>query len=76
MFSKFSEEAQKSLLLAKNEMMKLNHPYVGSEHLLLAILSTNNYISRYLKKYNITYKMFYNEINFVRFLFSLQIYFQ
>ena len=54
MFSKFSEEAQKSLLLAKNEMMKLNHPYVGSEHLLLAILSTNNYISRYLKKYNIT----------------------
>ena len=62
MFSKFSEEAQKSLLLAKNEMMKLNHPYVGSEHLLLAILSTNNYISRYLKKYNITYKMFYNEI--------------
>ena len=62
MFSKFSEEAQKSLLLAKSEMMKLNHPYVGSEHLLLAILSTNNSISRSLKKYNITYDMFYNEV--------------
>lgn len=62
MFSKFSEEAQKSLLLAKNEMMKLNHPYVGSEHLLLAILSTNNSVSRSLKKYNITYDMFYNEV--------------
>ena len=62
MFSKFSEEAQKSLLLAKTEMMKLNHPYVGSEHLLLAILSTNNSVSRSLKKYNITYEVFYNEI--------------
>ena len=62
MFSKFSEEAQKSLLLAKSEMMKLNHPYVGSEHLLLAILSTNNSVSKYLKKYKINYNMFYNEI--------------
>lgn len=62
MFSKFSEEAQKTLLLAKNEMMKLNHPYVGSEHLFLAILSTNNSVSRRLKKYNITYDIFYNEV--------------
>ncbi|MBP3799489.1 MAG: ATP-dependent Clp protease ATP-binding subunit, partial [Bacilli bacterium] len=62
MFSKFSEEAQKSLLLAKKEMMKLNHPYVGSEHLLLAILSTNNSVSKNLKRYNITYEIFYNEV--------------
>ena len=33
MFSKFSEEAQKSLLLAREEMIKLRHPYIGSEHL-------------------------------------------
>lgn len=62
MFSKFSEEAQKSLLLAKSEMMKLNHPYVGSEHLLLAILSTNNSISKYLKRCNITYDLFFEEV--------------
>ena len=42
MFSKFSEEAQKSLLLAREEMIKLRHPYIGSEHLLLAILSNKN----------------------------------
>ena len=39
MFSKFSEDAQKVLMDAKKEMQKLKHPYVGSEHLLLAILS-------------------------------------
>lgn len=38
MFSRFSEEAQKVLLMTKREMQELKHPYVGSEHLLLAIL--------------------------------------
>ena len=62
MFSKFSEEAQKCLLLARTEMLKLKHPYIGSEHLLLAILSTNNTVSRILKRYNITYEKFYQEV--------------
>ena len=39
MFSRFSEEAQKALILAKKEMNNLRHPYVGSEHLFLSILS-------------------------------------
>ena len=30
MFSRFSEEAQKALILAKKEMNNLKHPYVGS----------------------------------------------
>ena len=52
MFSKFSEEAQKNLLLAKEEMLKLKHPYVGSEHLLLAILSNQNLaVTKKLEKY-------------------------
>ena len=63
MFSKFSEEAQKSLLLAREEMIKLRHPYIGSEHLLLAILSNKNLpITKMLSKYNINYENFYNEI--------------
>ena len=63
MFSKFSEEAQKSLLLAREEMIKLMHPYIGSEHLLLAILSNKNLpITKMLSKYNINYENFYNEI--------------
>ena len=32
MFSKFDEDSQKVLLMAKKEMMDLKHPYVGSEH--------------------------------------------
>ena len=39
MFGNFSEEARKALSLAKKEMIELKHPFVGSEHLLLGILS-------------------------------------
>ena len=38
MFGNFTEEARKVLVMAKKEMTSLKHPYVGSEHLLLAIL--------------------------------------
>ena len=63
MYSKFSEEAQRCLLRAKVEMMNLNHPYVGSEHLLLAILyNKSSIVSKKLFKYNIDYDSFYNEI--------------
>ena len=56
MFSKFSEEAQKVLLQSKEEMQSLSHPYVGSEHLLLAILKEEDEpLTRQLKSYNITY---------------------
>ena len=47
MFSKFSEDAQKALVLARKEMRALKHPYVGSEHLLLAILKNDNAVSRH-----------------------------
>ena len=62
MFGKFSEEAQKILVEAKREMNELNHPYVGSEHLLLAILNQNNDLTKKLKKYNLTYKIFKDEL--------------
>lgn len=63
MFSKFSEEAQKALLLAKDEMVQLKHPYVGSEHLFLAILSNKKqFITNKLKNFDITYENFRNEI--------------
>ena len=42
MFSKFTEEARKVLVSAKKEMSDLKHAYVGSEHLLLAILKNKN----------------------------------
>ena len=63
MFSRFSEEAQKALILAKKEMNNLRHPYVGSEHLFLAILSLKDIdITKTLEGYGITYEMFKREL--------------
>lgn len=63
MFSRFTEEAQKILLMTKKEMQNLRHPYVGSEHLLLAILhNTDTEVCLFLNDYGINYKKIYDEI--------------
>ena len=62
MFGNFTEEARKILVEAKKEMAKLKHPYVGSEHLLLSILKTDNSVSQKLKTYDLTYEKVYQEI--------------
>lgn len=62
MFNSFDEEARKILILAKEEMKNLKHPYVGSEHLLLSILKNKNDISKKLKEYDLTYQRFKDEI--------------
>ena len=62
MFGNFNEEARKIIVSAKEEMFNLKHPYVGSEHLLLAILKNNNNVSKKLKEYKITYDKVYDEI--------------
>lgn len=50
------------LNIAEDERFTLKHPYVGSEHLFLAILKESNYVSNYLKKYNVTYNLFKKEL--------------
>ena len=62
MFGNFEEEARKILASAKKEMYDLKHPYVSSEHLLLSILKDKNDISERLKKYNLDYKTFREEV--------------
>lgn len=62
MFGKFNEEARKALTVAKSEMSNLKHPFVGSEHLLLGILSLKNDLTSKLKKYGLTYKIFKEEL--------------
>ena len=62
MFSNFEEETRNIIVNAKVEMKKLKHPYVGSEHLLLAILKDNNNISKRLKQFNLTYDNFRKEL--------------
>ena len=35
MFYNFSEDVRKIINSAKKEMVKMKHPYIGTEHLLL-----------------------------------------
>ena len=62
MFGQFTEETRKILVNAKVEMKELKHPYVGSEHLLLAILKDKNNVSKKLKQYKLDYDTFKNKI--------------
>ena len=62
MYNNFTEEAKQIIMSAKEEMMALKHPYVGSEHLLLAILKDNNEVSNKLKSYDLNYDKFKKEI--------------
>ncbi len=57
MFVNFSEETRHLLKQAEYERGELNHPYVGSEHLLLSILN-NSRLVPILKKHKVTYKKF------------------
>lgn len=59
MYMEFSDDCQKALIEAKKEMVSLKHSYVGSEHLVLAVLKDlNSDISLALLKYGITYSKF------------------
>ena len=51
MFTNFTEEARKVLSLAKKECMELKHPYIGSEHILLAILKNRNDVIENFKNF-------------------------
>ncbi len=62
MFSRFSEEAQKVLLNAKKEMQDLKHPYVGTEHLLLSLISIQKDIGKKMAEYGVTYQNFKNKL--------------
>lgn len=62
MIGNFNEEAQTILNKAKIEMQELNHPYIGTEHLVLSLLHNQNEISNKLKNYNLNYDNFKKEI--------------
>lgn len=57
----FNSCIRKVLEYAEEEMLSLNHPYVGTEHLLLALLKCEK-TNKILKKYNLTYEIFKNEL--------------
>lgn len=62
MFESFGFEISKLFKDAEMIRYDLRHPYVGSEHLLLAILKNNNEVSKELRKYNATYSNFKKEL--------------
>ncbi len=62
MLGNFNEESQYVLLKAREEMLELKHPYIGSEHLVLSILKNNSNMSQKLKEHGLTYKIFKDEI--------------
>ena len=38
MFNRFTDRSRKVILMAKQEALKLNHDYIGTEHILLALI--------------------------------------
>ena len=62
MIGNFNDEAQNVLINAKNEMIELGHPYIGTEHLLLAILNSDTNISSRLNGYGLMYNNFKDEL--------------
>lgn len=54
----YTEEVKKILKTSEVEMLNLHHPFLGTEHLLLGILKTNNDIKELLNKKNIYYENF------------------
>lgn len=62
MFNNFGFIGSKILKDAEEERNLLSHPYVGSEHLLLAILKNNSEIKERLEDLGLTYKRFRQEL--------------
>lgn len=57
----FDLEVKKILKQAESEMFALNHPYVGSEHMLLAILKISS-LKDLLGDFSLTYESFKDEL--------------
>ena len=62
MFYNFTDEARKIIVNAKKEMLNLKHPYVGTEHLLLALLKQKNALSNKLYKVGLSYSLVKNKL--------------
>ncbi len=62
MFDNYGIEIAQVFKKAEKIRKDLRHPYVGSEHLLLAILSEDNEVTRVLKSYGLNYSTFETEL--------------
>ena len=63
MFSKFDEKVQKVLIGSKEEMKKLNHQYIGTEHFFLSLLLDKNLeLTKKLSLMGVNYNSFKNKV--------------
>lgn len=62
MFDNYGIEIASIFKKAEKMRKSLKHPYVGSEHLLLAILDSENEVSKKLKFYGLTFDIFKSEL--------------
>ena len=62
MFNKFNINLCKIFKGAEVECLKLNHSYVGSEHLILSLLKNSEDIKNLMLTFNINYNNYYNSL--------------
>jgi ATP-dependent Clp protease ATP-binding subunit ClpC len=63
MFDKFTNRAKQVIKLAKKEAQRLNHNYLGTEHVLLGLLKLGQGIAvNVLRNLNVSYEMIRTEI--------------
>ena len=62
MFNNFGMHLSNIFRKAEEERFELRHPYVGTEHLLLAILANDKEMANYFKEYRLTYELFRKEL--------------
>jgi len=63
MFENFDIEVCGIFKEAENQKRLLHHEFVGTEHLLLAVLKRENSFTKKLNNFNLNYDAFYNEVN-------------
>ena len=62
MYNNYSLEVKKIFKDAEKTAIDLNHPYIGTEHLLLSLIKNNDKIKKTLLKYDLTYDNFLDEL--------------
>ena len=62
MYNNYSLEVKRIFKDAEKIAIDLNHPYVGTEHLLLSLINNDDKIKKILLKYDLTYDEFLDEL--------------
>lgn len=62
MYNNYSLEVKRIFKDAEKIAIDINHPYIGTEHLLLSLINNDDKIKKILLKYDLTYDEFLDEL--------------